>query len=110
MNDIVNKVECIEIHDGVYRATTPKSNYVIEYDKNKCIGASSCAAIAPLTFFMNEENRAEIVQEGGLDTDDVILAGATSCPVFAIKIYKKGKNYVDLLNLGEDIKVVFPVE
>lgn len=104
---IKNKIIQIEIAPGVYRATTEQSQYIIEYDKNKCIGASSCAAVAPLTFFMDEENRAMIHTEGSFDSDEIILAGAMSCPVFAIKIYKKSENFRDLNNLIDE-KVVFP--
>jgi ferredoxin len=105
----------VEISNGIYQATSDKSNYIIEYDKNKCIGAASCAAIAPLTFFMNDSNIAEInlgeavkiVQEHDymysnthvFDEDEDILMGAQSCPVLAIKIIDK--------QTGE---IVFPIE
>lgn len=88
--DIQKKVKVEEISEGLFRATTEKSAYIIEYDINKCIGAASCAAIAPLTFFMNEENKAELVTGSDeWDEDDVILAAAQSCPVFAIKVIEK---------------------
>lgn len=86
--------------DGTFTATTPNSKYVIEYDRNKCIGAASCAAIAPLTFFMDDENKARIITDGNsLDEDEVIMAGAQSCPVFAIRIIEKATG-----------KILFPVE
>lgn len=99
VSNLKSKIEINEISPGVFRATTPTSKYIIEYDKNKCIGAASCAAIAPLTFFMNEENKAELQTDTNWDDDDTILNGAQSCPVFAIKIIKK-----------EDNTVVFPIE
>lgn len=83
------KIEIEEISPGIFKATTNKSRYIIEYDMNKCIGAASCSAIAPLTFFMNEENKAELVKEGEWDDDPIIMDAAMSCPVFAIKIIKK---------------------
>jgi ferredoxin len=89
-----------EISPGVFRATTEKSKYIIEYDKNACIGAASCAAIASETFFMDDENRAQFrTDTKDFDEDDIVLAGAQSCPVFAIKIYNK--------KTGE---LIFPVE
>lgn len=89
-----------EISDGVFRATSEKSSLIIEYDRNICIGAASCAAIAPLTFVMDDENRAVINAESEeFDMDEVILAGAQSCPVFAIKIIDKKTG-----------KQIFPVE
>lgn len=96
-----NMIQVTEDSPGIYRATSEKSQYIIEYDRNKCIGAASCAAIAPLTFFMDDENKAMFVEsaEEDLDDDEVIMAGAQSCPVFAIKILDK--------STGE---VLFPVE
>lgn len=100
LSDIQKKIQIEEISEGIYRATTDKSNYIIEYDVNKCIGAASCAAIAPLTFFMNEENKAQIRDDvEDFDEDEVIMAGAQSCPVFAIKIIEKSTG-----------TVLFPVE
>ncbi len=95
LSAIQKKVKVEEISEGIFRATTEKSNYIIEYDINKCIGAASCAAIAPLTFFMNEENKAELRSDvDDFDEDDVIMAGAQSCPVFAIKIIEKSTGMV----------------
>ncbi|BCX14171.1 MAG: hypothetical protein KatS3mg085_703 [Candidatus Dojkabacteria bacterium] len=89
-----------EIKPGVFRATSETSKYIIEYDRNVCIGAASCAAIAAETFFMDEENKAQLrLDTENFDEDEIILAGAQSCPVFAIKIIKK--------DTGE---VVFPVD
>jgi len=94
------KIRVEEIEDGIFTATSTNSNYIIEYDKNKCIGAASCAAIAMNTFIMNDENKAEIrddVEE--FDEDPTILDAAMSCPVFAIRIIEKETN-----------KVVFPLD
>lgn len=89
-----------EISDNIFRATTEKSKYYIEYDRNICIGAASCAAIAAETFFMDEENRARFREDvDDFDDDDIILAGAQSCPVFAIKIIEKATD-----------TVIFPVD
>lgn len=103
----------VEISPGVFRATTLTSKYIIEYDRNKCIGASSCAAIAPLTFLMDDENKATINRKGNLDSDDIILKGAISCPVFAIKIYEKSEDtdntLINLKALPENIKLVYPI-
>lgn len=98
--DIKKKVKIEEISEGIFQATTERSKYIIEYDMSKCIGAASCCAIAPLTFFMNEENKAEFRRDvDDFDDDEVIMAGAQSCPVFAIKIIDKAS--------GE---VLFPIE
>lgn len=88
-----------EIGDDMFRATSEKSSYIIEYDRSICIGAASCAAIAAMTFLMDDENKAVFrTDTDALDDDDIILAGAQSCPVFAIKVIEK--------STGE---VIFPV-
>lgn len=110
MNATKNQIYQKEISSGIYRATTKTSKYVIEYDRNKCIGAASCAAIAPLTFFMDEENKAQLFSEGNFDDDETIMAGAMSCPVFAIKIFEKGPDFIDIENLGENDIQIFPIE
>lgn len=94
------RVEISEISDGIFQATSENSSYIIEYDRNKCIGAASCSALAPLTFFMDDENKAVIREDvGDFDSDEMIMDGAQSCPVFAIKLIDK--------STGE---VIFPIE
>ena len=89
-----------EISPDIFRATTERSKYYIEYDRNICIGAASCAAIAAETFFMDEENKAQFrTDNDDFDDDGIILAGAQSCPVFAIRIYDKETN-----------ELIFPLE
>ncbi len=62
-----------------------KSKYIVELNRDVCIGAASCVAIAGATFKLDETNKVLLV-EGDWDTDELILAAAQSCPVFAIKI------------------------
>jgi len=72
--------------DGItHSASNSKSKYIIEIDRNVCIGAASCVAIAGATFTLDEKNKVIIV-EADWDNDEMILAAAQSCPVFAIKI------------------------
>lgn len=62
-----------------------KHKYIIEIKKDLCIGAATCVAIAPNTFKLNEDNKAIFI-EAEWEDDDVIMAAAQSCPVFAIII------------------------
>lgn len=71
---------------ALHKAQHQKRKYRIEYHYDICIGAASCAAIAPLTFEMDEDNKAYIVETGSWDDEQLILAAAQSCPVFAIII------------------------
>lgn len=63
----------------------PKRRYRITIKRDLCIGAGSCVAIAPNTFDLDDKNIA-IIKEGEWEEDDIILAAAQSCPVFAIII------------------------
>lgn len=60
------------------------SKFIVEYHRDMCIGAAACAAIAPNTFLMDDENKAVFTVADEVDEDDAILAAAQSCPVFAI--------------------------
>ena len=94
------KVTVAEISENIFQATSENSKFIIEYDRSKCIGAASCAAIAPLTFFMDDEDKAVLREDvEDFDSDETILESAQSCPVFAIKILDKAT--------GE---VIFPIE
>lgn len=67
----------------------------IEVDRDLCIGAASCVAVAPNVFELDNENKA-VVKDPNADDDETILLSAKSCPVLAIKLY------------GKDGKQVFP--
>ena len=55
----------------------------IKIDRNLCIGAASCVALAMKTFALDSENKAIILDENGDDAEAVKLA-AESCPTKAI--------------------------
>jgi ferredoxin len=76
-------------------------NIRIVVDPDLCIGAASCVTIAPDTFVMNVENKAEVLDHGMVpdapayertmevtqeELDNIIL-GAQSCPTLAITIF-----------------------
>lgn len=60
----------------------------IEIDRELCIGAASCIAIAPDIFELDAENKA-VAKPGAKATDEVILNAAKSCPVLAIYLSNK---------------------
>lgn len=64
------------------------TKYQIIVDRNLCIGAGSCVALAPKVFQLDKENKAVIVDSEG-DTDENILAAAKSCPTSAIILKNK---------------------
>ncbi len=72
-----------KLSEDRHQGKNPKRKYEIEILRDVCIGAASCVAIAPETFALDEENKVVIV-ESDWDEDEIILAAAQSCPVFAI--------------------------
>ena len=58
----------------------------IKTDRDKCISAGTCVAIAPNTFELDEEGKVRIKNAMG-DDEQTILDAAKSCPVQAIEIY-----------------------
>jgi len=79
----------------------------IVVDRNLCIGAASCIAVAPDVFELDEENKAVIkIKNGGKKsekaqrenleneavTDEILKLAAESCPTKAIFLYdEKGE-------------------
>ena len=59
----------------------------LKIDKDICIGAGSCAALAPETFGLDDKGIVYLLENSTYDTLEDILAGAQSCPVFAIILY-----------------------
>ena len=62
-------------------------------DRNLCIGAASCIAIAPGVFQLDSENKAVVYNEKGAD-DETILLAAKSCPTRAILVFDDEGNQV----------------
>jgi len=59
--------------------------YKIIINRETCIGAAPCYAIAPKVFHIDNENKAIVVDERGAD-EKTILEAAQACPVSAITI------------------------
>jgi len=65
--------------------TPGKGRYTVTVIRDKCIGAASCVAVAPMTFKLDDENKA-IVLAQKMDSDDNLLLAAQSCPTAAITV------------------------
>jgi len=78
-------------------------------DRELCIGAASCVAVYPEVFQLDDENKAVILQRGGIRTsektdvdmlevsavdDDLLMLAAQSCPTLAIFLYDADGNQV----------------
>jgi len=71
---------------------TPKIAKIV-VDRDLCIGAASCVAIAPGVFALDEENKAYVVNPDGADNETILLA-AQSCPTRAIILLDKDGNQI----------------
>ncbi len=65
----------------------------IVVDRDMCIGAGPCVALAPGTFELDNEGKAVVINPNG-DTDKDIIDAAMSCPVLAIKVYDVDGNQI----------------
>lgn len=62
-----------------------KTKYQVRVINDKCIGAASCVAVAAMTFRLNDENKADIIDQDG-NVDPEKLLAAQSCPTAAVEI------------------------
>ena len=61
-------------------------NLKVWVDRNLCIGAATCVAIAPKSFVLDSEAKAVILKSVDEETERVVIDAAKGCPVAAIII------------------------
>lgn len=66
----------------------------VHIDRDLCIGAATCVAIAPQTFLIDSEAKAVILNTAENDPDENIIDAARGCPVAAIIIEDQNGNRV----------------
>jgi len=59
---------------------------IVKIDRDLCIGAATCLAIAPEVFTLDSEAKAVILSSADQTPDDVILDAARGCPTAAISL------------------------
>ncbi|NQV09338.1 ferredoxin [Candidatus Woesearchaeota archaeon] len=74
------------------------AKFKITYDREACIGAAACAAVAPDLFEMNDDGKADLLEseeKDGIFTriidakdEKAAVESADVCPVSVIKIEK----------------------
>jgi len=69
-------------------------NYRVWVDRNLCIGAATCIAVAPNTFALDNEAKAIILETSDQDTIETIIDAAKSCPVAAVIIEDEKGNRI----------------
>jgi len=55
-------------------------------DRDMCIGAATCIAVAPKTYILDSEAKAIYLQSANEETPDTLIEAAKACPVAAIII------------------------
>ena len=65
----------------------------IVVDRDLCIGAASCIAMATETFELDSENKA-ITMDANAEDDDTLMSAAESCPTKAILLFDKEGNQI----------------
>ena len=65
----------------------------IVIDRELCIGAATCLALAGKTFALDGENKAIVTEPRG-DNDEDVLAATAGCPVNAILLYDEDGNRI----------------
>lgn len=66
---------------------TKVGKWTVTVDRNLCIGAASCVAVAPKTFALDNEAKAIILPTAADELPETILDSAKSCPTAAIIIH-----------------------
>jgi ferredoxin len=64
-------------------------------DRDGCIGAAACLAMATHTYAINDEGKAIVLDTADQDTEDALIDSMRACPVQAIKLRR--------ISTGEDI-------
>ncbi|KKW00977.1 MAG: hypothetical protein UY52_C0011G0029 [Parcubacteria group bacterium GW2011_GWC2_49_9] len=65
----------------------------IHVERDLCIGAASCIAVAPDVYELDDENKAIIKNPKGAD-DQTLLDSAKACPTQAIIVLDDNGNQV----------------
>lgn len=55
-------------------------------ERNLCIGAATCVAMAPKAWVLDDEAKAIILDTADEESDESLIEAARSCPVLAIFI------------------------
>lgn len=67
-----------------------KKKYVIEYDREGCIGAAACAAVSKNWVISPEDGKADYLEAEFSDNElEENVEAARSCPVNVIRIKRK---------------------
>ena len=61
-------------------------NLTMRIDRDLCIGAATCVALAPQAWALDDEAKAIILDTSSEESDQALMDAAKGCPVMAIFI------------------------
>ncbi len=61
-------------------------NWTMRIDRDLCIGAATCIALAPKAWALDDEAKAIILDTSEEESDSALMEAAKGCPVMAIFI------------------------
>ncbi|MCL4359799.1 ferredoxin [Patescibacteria group bacterium] len=64
-------------------------NLTMWIDRDLCIGAATCVAIAPKAWVLDDEAKAIILDTAEEESDEILIEAAKGCPVMAIFVVDK---------------------
>jgi len=71
------------------KVTRKIRKYIMRIDRNVCIGAATCVALAPKAWELDEEAKAIILDTVEEESAEALMNAAKGCPVAAITIIDK---------------------
>ena len=72
--------------DNDPKVTRKIRKLTMRIDRNLCIGAATCVALAPKAWALDDEAKAIILDTVEEETDEALIEAAKGCPVMAIII------------------------
>ena len=87
-------IQIVRQQDWLMDALKNVRDLKFHVDRDLCIGAATCVAIAPHTFVIDSEAKAIILATAEQDTNDIIIDAARGCPTAAIIIEDKDGNKI----------------
>ncbi len=74
------------MEDNDPKVTRKIRKLTMRIERNLCIGAATCVALAPKAWALDDEAKAIILDTADQESDETLIEAARGCPVLAIII------------------------
>jgi ferredoxin len=75
--------------------------WVVQVDRDVCLGTGVCCFYAPATFDLDEEGRSFVVDQDG-DPDEAVRNAVEACPTRALLITERAHSSVPPMTSGDE--------